>query len=99
MSLATHCFVLATAFCAGPVLSIAAAEPDTGDLVLVIAAPFADMTSLVDLSGGRIVGPNTGVIGALAISDSPAFFETLKENGAWGVADGNLIAQLCGIFL
>lgn len=99
MSLFTHSFVCAAALCAGPVLSITATEPVAGDVVLVIASPFSDIKTLVEQSGGRILGPETGAIGSLAISDNSAFFDELKEHGAWAVTDGGLLAQLCGVAL
>jgi len=97
MKFFTHSFVCAVALCAGPLLAIAAEKPVAGDIVLVISGPFADTGVLIEESGGRMVGPLSGAMGTLAISQDAAFFDRLEENGAWAVTNGTLLAQICGV--
>lgn len=99
MSLATHVIKCAATLCTGPVLAIATVEPVAGDVVLVVAGPFSDVDTLVEQSGGRIIGPASGTFGTFATSPDPTFFDQLEANGAWAVTDGTLIAQLCGVEL
>ena len=99
MSFYTHSFVCAVALCAGPLLSIAAARPEAGSVVLVITGPITDTGALIEQSGGRMIGPLSGVMGTLAVSHDAAFFDRLDQNGAWAVTNGTLLAQICGVVL
>lgn len=96
MSLATHCFVLGAALCAGPVLAVANATPVAGGIVLVISPPWIKSEDVIASSDGRALGPVSGRLSMLAVSQNPSFFSNLKSNGAWFVVDASRIAQLCG---
>jgi hypothetical protein len=97
MSAFAQACVISAALCTGPVLALANAKPVPGEVTLVLASPGAEISELVAESGGRLVGPVTGFIGALAISTDPTFHSELKSNGAWFVFNGKQLAQLCGV--
>lgn len=97
MSVLVNGLVLTAAFCSGPVIALTSAKPTPAEIMLVVAAPGTNTAALIEYSGGRAIGPDASVLGALAIADSEAFVERLKANGAWLVRDGTLIAQLCGV--
>ncbi len=99
MSVFAHCFVLAVAVCAGPVLAIANSPASPGAIALVIASPGTDLFALVEDSGGRVIGPNTAIVGALAVSDDPSFLNSLHARGAVMVRDGTMVARMCGVTL
>ncbi len=96
MSIATHCFVLGVALCAGPILTIASRSPVAGGVVMVVAPPWTEGEDIIASSNGRILGPATSRFATLAVSEDPAFLSRLKSNGAWIVLDANKIAELCG---
>lgn len=97
MSLATHCFVLGAAFCAGPLLAVASAPAPDGGVVLVLSPPWAASEEIVHQSHGRLLGPDTGRFATFAVSEAPGFASRLKKHGAWFVLDGTKMAQLCGV--
>ena len=51
---------------------------------------------LIDVAGGRQIGPDTAYLGALATGDGADFAARLRQGGAWAVFDGGTLAALCG---
>lgn len=84
---------------AGPFAALASMEPRAGAPVIVVA-PYGKIDVAirsVDAAGGRVIGPQTGLIGVMAFSRTDGFAHQLKAHGAWLVLDATAIAQLCGI--
>ena len=82
---------------AGPLLALAAAKPQRGEIMLVIGPDAVAVQTAVLNAGGRVIGPQVARFGVLALSAEEAFATTLLEEGAWFVVDGRRIAFLCGI--
>lgn len=97
MPVIAYASVLTVALLAGPAIVLANAKPVPGEIVLVISPNERGRAALIQQSGGRILGPETALLGALAISDNPDFPDTLKSDGAWLVLDGRQFALLCGV--
>lgn len=80
------------------VRSVLAPVPEATGVVLVIAAPWGPSPqSVIAAAGGHPVGPATALFGVLATFDYPVSSSALRAGGAWGVYDGQAIANLCGV--
>ena len=78
----------------GPIMTIAKTPaPGAGDLMLVIAQ---DATKVVLTAGGQLIGPTQAPLAALATGDE-GLTARLYASGAWVVADGQWLAQICGV--
>ena len=82
---------------AGPVLAVTAAPHRPGGPVVVIIAPWQDGPAIVRAAGGRPVGPTVAHLGLLATSETLDFPRALRRAGAIAVAEGETIANLCGV--
>ena len=80
-----------------PLLALAAHQGvPTGEPVLVITLPWrAGAAEVISRSGLQEVSPERAPFGALTVLDDLADAGRLKENGAWFVIDGKMIAQIC----
>ncbi len=89
--------ILAVVFCltVTPVLAIVSAPVKTGGPVLVVARPGADLTELIEASGGWVVGVTRAPLAVMGVSEDDDFEQRLKRNGAWAILDGNALAWLC----
>jgi hypothetical protein len=81
----------------GPLLALATARPQAGEIVLVVGPDHAALQAAVEGAGGRLVGPDFARFGVLAYSENAQFAETLLEVGAWFVLDGRPVALFCGM--
>ena len=81
----------------GPLLALATARPQAGEIVLVVGPDHAALQSAVESAGGRLVGPDIARFGVLAHSENGQFAEMLLEVGAWFVLDGRTVALFCGM--
>ena len=87
-------FLLMFVALAGPLLAITKGPtPQAGDLMLVIAP---DAPDVVLRAGGRLIGPTQAPMAVLAIGDV-GLAARLYGSGAWVVADGQWVAELCGV--
>lgn len=91
--------VLATVFClvVTPALAILGAPLKEGGPVVVVAGPGADLETIIEASGGWVVGMSRAPLAIMGTSDAADFKAKLKENGAWAVLDGESLAWLCGV--
>lgn len=82
------CLALAFASVAGGL------APPESPILLVIVPPWEDGAQIVAQAGGRIVGPDPGLLTVLAADATP---QALRAAGAVMVADGTVAARLCGL--
>lgn len=82
-----------------PVALLARSEPGFAGPVLVIAPPWADLSEIIETSGGRQIGPETAPMARFAASDTQQvqFELRLHRAGAWMVIQSATLADLCGI--
>lgn len=80
-----------------PLLALAAHEGvRAGEPILVIAAPWrAGAAEVIARTGLQEISPERAPFGALTVLDDIADVGRLKENGAWFVIDGKMIARIC----
>ena len=79
-----------------PLASLAISRPVSGQVTLVIAAPWDDAHAIARRAGGKVIGLAGVTFAGLAQSDNPEFAAQLRTNGAWVVSDGRLMAKYCG---
>ncbi|WP_424932467.1 hypothetical protein [Amaricoccus macauensis] len=90
--------MLAGGVLAGPILAVSQSAPMPGEVVVVAVPPWAPSPEdLVARAGGHMVGPERTAVAALAVSEDPAFPDTLRGLGAWLVLDGRSLANICGV--
>lgn len=77
-----------------PILTIAAqGAPAVG---LVVSNPWNQSAqSIVALSNLQEIGPIQGMYGAFVLIETNESIQSLYENGAWFVLDGQKILELC----
>lgn len=80
----------------GPLLALATVPSGDDGIVLVVTPPWRDLAGVIDVAGGRQIGPDTAYLGALATGDGADFAARLRQGGAWAVFDGGTLAALCG---
>ncbi|MGP6086797.1 hypothetical protein [Antarctobacter jejuensis] len=98
MSKAVFIGLLASSLCAPPVLAVLSTPLPQDGPRLVLHPPWVDGVRLVQLAGGRPIGPNRAPIGVLAFaSDNVDFDHRLHAAGAWTVLGGKSVAALCGL--
>jgi len=80
-----------------PILTIAAqGAPAVGTVGLVVSNPWNQSAqSIVALSNLQEIGPIQGMYGALVLIETNESIQSLYENGAWFVLDGQKILELC----
>lgn len=80
-----------------PLLALAAHQGlSIGEPVLVISAPWReDAADVIRRAGLQEISPERAPFGALTALSDASEVERLKNNGAWFVVDGRLVAQLC----
>ncbi|MDE4096525.1 MULTISPECIES: hypothetical protein [Rhodobacterales] len=67
-----------------------------GTPILVVSAPWGpDAPDVIAGSGLQEISPERAPFGALTVLEDLADARRLKENGAWFVVDGTVIAQIC----
>lgn len=81
----------------GPALAVSMSPPLGGDVMLVIVPPWVDADRAIVAAGGEPIGPVRALFGQFAVGRSPDFLTEVRTNGAWAVADGRVLAQLCGV--
>ncbi|MAM60228.1 hypothetical protein [Maritimibacter sp. UBA3975] len=79
----------------GPFVVVASAPGRSEGPVLVISNWGEDAEAIVAEQGGEIIGPRRAMFGVFASSDDRGFSARLRQQGAWAVIDGALIAALC----
>lgn len=62
---------------------------------LVVGPPWVSLDQVILDAGGFPVGLMTPPLGRLAAGDD-IFVETVRDKGAWFVANGRIIAAICG---
>lgn len=78
------------------VLAASASSMTVGDLVLVVSYPWGAKPSQIIVQSGLIeTYPLRAPLGSLAVIKGPNDLNTLKENGAWLLLNGKMIATLC----
>lgn len=92
-------FSVVAAGLVGPAAALLSSEAVVGQPVLVVHVLGAEAEALVSAHNGRTLGPLVAPFGLLAISEDPAFFDKLRDVPGLMLADGRLIAQLCGVIL
>jgi hypothetical protein len=70
---------------------------DAGRPVLVIAPPWVDREGMLARAGGTPLPGGTASFALLAVFSRPGFREVLMGTGAWYVADGSVLARICGV--
>lgn len=86
------------ALVASPVVLVASSTPRDGIPVIVVGAPWGDrLETVISQAGGQILGPESAPFARIATSDTPEFFQRLRDAGAWAVLDGTRLATLCGV--
>jgi len=80
-----------------PVMAVLATPLQEGGPRLVLAGPGADLTQIIEHSGGWVVGMSRAPLTMMAASDVDGFEDRLRENGAWAILDGENLAWLCGV--
>jgi hypothetical protein len=79
-------------------LSLLSAPARAGEPVLVLAPPWGlGVERIVQKTGGHLIGPDVARFGALAVFSGPIPVDDLTNLGSWLLADGNRIAQICGV--
>ena len=80
-----------------PAALLAGPPAAPGQITLVLAAPWnahGGPEGIVHALSGQVVTPRSAPLATLAVLDDPA---AARDLGAWIVADGRLLARLCGI--
>jgi hypothetical protein len=91
------CLIL-SCFCGPPALGLLGVPVATDSPRLVVFAPWQDGVALVQQAGGQPVGPLRAPMGILAYApDTPGFDTRLRQQGAWAIVNGDVLAQLCGL--
>ncbi len=80
-----------------PLLVLAAPQVlRPGEPVLVISAPWSlDAATVISKTGLHEISPERAPLGALTVLAKAGDEERLRQNGAWFVIDGTVIARLC----
>ncbi|WP_058241023.1 hypothetical protein [Shimia marina] len=91
--------VLAGVFCVTvlPVMTMVGAPLKEGGPRVIVAGPGVDLTNLVEVSGGWVVGVSRAPLAIMGTSDAEDFDMRLKLNGAWAILDGDALAWLCDV--
>lgn len=79
-----------------PLITLGAASPDPGSIVLVISGWGDASRARVEHAGGALFGPIDAPFGVFAFSDDPDFAANLRAAGAWAIVDGKKLAAICG---
>ncbi|SFA87974.1 hypothetical protein SAMN05421688_1428 [Poseidonocella pacifica] len=97
MSNAVPIFLALALSFGAPLLSLAALPAATTEEgpVLVVGAPWRDLTELVRASGARPIGPVQAPFAVLADADAGAR-ERLASSHTWAVLPARALAKLCG---
>ena len=82
---------------AAPRAVVLSSTPVPGAPVLVVFAPGSDGAARIAAAGGRDIGPERAPMGYLAVSENVDFQQRLEDEGAWVVADGAMLARICGV--
>lgn len=69
--------------------------PRTGEIALVISAPWTSAAEVVEQADIVEIAPERAAFGALVFLDTPQSIERLFAAGAWFVIDGKRVLQLC----
>jgi hypothetical protein len=85
----------AVAFAWVLVAPFAALPAAGGGPVLVLLPPWTDADAIVTSAGGRLIGPVRAPFAVLA-EGGASFPEQVRQGGAWAVADGAVVARICG---
>ena len=89
---------LAVALGVSLALPFVAHLPEAGSPVLVVAPPWsAGAESMVLQAGGHPLGPGSAPFAVLAGFPDVIPVEALRQLGAWAIADGRVLATLCGV--
>lgn len=82
---------------AGSVGSLLAAPvPDEGPL-LVVVAPWHSPSAVVKAAGAAEISPLSTRFATLAFANEPSAIARLRDEGAWLIRNGGLLARICGV--
>ncbi len=88
-------FVICLNLLLAPVALIAGAQPQLGEPLVVVAAPWVDAADVIAKAGGRVIGPEQPVLANIAIYDDPAFLDRLEAHGALFVLSAARLDAIC----
>lgn len=94
-------FVIAAAIiviCSPVLMLLIQSQPQSGEVALVIAAPWgAEAAQVAAMAGVQEVAPLRAPMGTLVFLDTTQSLDQLYEHGAWLVINGEKVLELCAI--
>lgn len=84
--------------CSPALILLIQETPQAGEAALVIAPPWgASAAEIAAMSGVQEIAPERAPMGVLVMLENAQSVERLYSQGAWLVADGRKVLELCAI--